>query len=292
MRRLVLAMIALALAPVVQAQTESLVVGPGDQLHIRVLEAPELEQVGRVNDAGTFPLTVGGEVKLVNETPAQAAATIGRALVDGHFFLHPHVTVVIEQMATQNVTVIGQVRVPGTYPIGTPRKVLDVLALAGGLTDFANRNLTIERKNSDQRVEYFVSNDSQAALNSEILVYPGDKIVVPKADVIYMLGDFYRPGGIVLSTNDSKLTMLQAATMAGGTPPTAVPSKAKLIRKQPDGSYVEIAVHLSAMAKGKQADFPLQPNDIVYVPFSYIRNAALGITGLVSAASSAAIYHY
>ena len=47
---------------------------------------------------------------------------------------------------------------------------------------------------------------------------------------------------------------------------------------------------LSDMQKGKKPDLQLQAGDIVYVPFSYLRNAALGITGIAAAATSAAIY--
>ncbi len=65
-------------------------------------------------------------------------------------------------------------------------------------------------------------------------------MVVPKADVVYILGDVNRPGGIAMVTNDSKLSAVQAISLAGGTPPNAVPSHARLIRKQADGSHVEI----------------------------------------------------
>ena len=274
------------------AQKESLVIGPGDLLHIKVLEASELEQSVRVTDSGAIPLIVGGNVKVAGLTPSEADQAIEQALIKGQYLLTPHVSVVIDQPATQNVTVIGQVHAPGSYPISTPRKILDVLALAGGLTDAANRKVTIERHSNSEKIEYFVSNHSIAALDTNVVVYPGDTIVVPKADIIYLLGAFYRPGGIAITTNDSKISLLQASSFAGGTQPTAVPSHARLIRKQPDGTYVNIPIQLSDIQKGKQADIPLQPDDIIYLPFSYLRNAALGISSLLAAASSAAIYQF
>jgi polysaccharide export outer membrane protein len=93
-------------------------------------------------------------------------------------------------------------------------------------------------------------------------------------------------------SNDSKLSVVQAISLAGGTPPNAVPSHTRLIRKQPDGSHVEIPLQLSAMQKGKAPDMELQADDIVYVPFSYVRNMAVGAGSLVGATSSAAIYRF
>jgi polysaccharide biosynthesis/export protein len=274
------------------AQTESLTIARGDLLQIKVLEAPELEQSARVTDAGTLPLILGGAVQVAGLTPSEAALVIERALVDGHYVLTPHASVTIEKTATQNVTIMGQVRAPGSYPLATPRPVLDVLALAGGLTDIADRKVTIQRHATKEQIEFVVSNSAKTALDASVDVFPGDTVVVAKADVVYILGDVNRPGGIAMVTNDSKLSALQALSLAGGTPPNAVPSHARLFRKQADGSHVEIPLQLSAMQKGKRPDMQLQADDIVYVPFSYARNMAVGAGSLVSATSSAAIYKF
>jgi polysaccharide export outer membrane protein len=274
------------------AQTESLTIGPGDLLHVKVLEAADLEQSARVTDAGNFTLILGGSVHVAGLTPPEAALAIERVLVEGHYVLTPHVSVLTEQTATQNVTIMGQVRSPGSYPIGTSRPILDVLALAGGLTDLADRKVTIQRRASQERVTFVVSNSANAALDGSVAVFPGDTVLVAKAEVVYILGDVNRPGGFAMVTNDQKLSAVQAISLAGGTPPNAVPSHARLIRKQADGSHVEIPLQLSAMEKGKKPDIQLQPDDIVYVPFSYARNMAVGASGLVSATSSAAIYRF
>jgi polysaccharide biosynthesis/export protein len=274
------------------AQTESVTIGRGDVLHLKTLEAPDLEQVVRVTDAGTLTLILGGSVQVAGLTPAEAALAIEKVLVNGHYLLTPHVSVTLDQTVTQNVTIMGQVRTPGSYAINTPRPILDVLALAGGLTDVADRRVTIQRHDTKERATYVVSNSSNTALDSSVVVFPGDTVIVPKADVVYILGDVNRPGGIAMVTNDSKLSALEAISLAGGTQPSAVPSHARLIRKQPDGTHVELPLQLSAMQKGKQPDIPLQADDIVYVPFSYTRNMAVGAGSLVGATSSAAIYRF
>jgi polysaccharide biosynthesis/export protein len=274
------------------AQTESVTIGRGDVLHVKVLEAPELEQSARVTDAGTLTLILGGSIQVAGFTPAEAAQAIAQVLVDGHYVLTPHVSVTLDQTITQNVTIMGQVRSPGSYAIGTPRPILDVLALAGGLTDVADRKVTIQRHATKVRNVFVLSNSANSALDANIAVFPGDTVIVPKADVVYILGDVNRPGGIAMVTNDSKLSALQAISLAGGTPPTAVPSHARLIRKQADGTHVELPLQLSAMQKGKRPDIPLQSDDIIYVPFSYARNMAIGAGSLVGSTSSAAIYRF
>lgn len=274
------------------AQTESLTIGPGDMLHVKVLESADLEQNVRVTDAGNITPILGGLVHVAGLTPTEASLAIERVLVDGHYVLTPHVSVITEQTATQNVTIIGQVRAPGSYAIGTSRPILDVLALAGGLTELADRKVTIQRHTTKERIVSTVANSANAALDGSVEVFPGDTVIVSKAEVVYILGDVSRPGGFAMVTNDQKLSAVQALTLAGGTPPNAAPSHARLIRKQPDGSHVEIPLQLSAMQKGKQPDIQLQPDDIVYVPFSYARNVAVGAGSLVGATSSAAIYRF
>jgi polysaccharide biosynthesis/export protein len=273
-------------------QEDSLLIGPGDQVQVQVLEAPELAQTVRVTDSGIIPLLLGGDVKVAGLTVTGADTAIENVLIAGGYVLHPHVNVTIAHSATEEVSVVGQVKTPGSYPISTPRSVVDIIALAGGETELGDRKITIERHGTKDKVDYFLSNKPSEALENNVLVYPGDIVFVPKVDVIYVLGDVYRPGGYPMATNDSKLTVLQAVTLAGATPPSAVPSHARLIRKQPDGTYVDIHLPLSDMQKGRRSDFALEPDDIIYVPYSYIRNMGSGLTALVSAASTATIYRY
>jgi polysaccharide export outer membrane protein len=282
----------LAVAGLCYGQTESLPIGPGDLVEIQVLEAPELAQHARVTDAGDISLLLGGSVRITGLTPAEASAEIVKALVTGHYMLHPHVNLLVEQYATQNVTISGQVVHPGSYATGTRRSLLDVLALAGGVTNLADRHITIERHGTKQEVDYFLSNKSAIALNNNPMVQPGDIVVVPAIDVVYVLGDVMKPGGYPMATNDGKLSLMDAIGLAGSQLPNAVPSSTHLIRKRPDGSYADMSINLSKMEKGKINDIQLQPDDIVYIPFSYIRNMGASLGGMITAAASATIYRY
>ena len=72
-----------------------------------------------------------------------------------------------------------------------------------------------------------MSNDARDALSKTVLVYPGDTIVVPRAGIVYILGDVNRPGGYVMSNNEGQLTLLQAFALAGAL--RAQPSKSTRI---------------------------------------------------------------
>jgi polysaccharide biosynthesis/export protein len=272
------------------AQKESLLIGPGDSLHIQVYDTPEMEQRARVTDAGDVPLSFLGDVHVANRTPEQAAEEIEHRLVTAGIMRHPQVTVRVDLYATQNASVMGQVVKPGVYEIDTTRKVVDVLALAGGLTDLADRHITIERHGDpDHKIDYYYSNQAGTALTDDPLVYPGDRVIVPRAPVVYVLGDVLKPGGYPVDTNNSKMTVLQALSLAGSPNHTAALGKSKLVRKTPTGVQ-QIELPISAMQKGKSPDVALMPDDVIYVPFSFLRNVAVNGQSILASAASAVVY--
>jgi polysaccharide export outer membrane protein len=114
-------------------------------------------------------------------------------------------------------------------------------------------------------------------------------VVVSKVAVVYVLGDVSKPGGYPMSTNDSKMTVLQAIAAAGYANHTAAVGKSKLVRETPTGVQ-EIDLPVGAMQKGKMPDVALLPDDVVYVPFSFMRNIGVNGQSILASATSAAIY--
>jgi polysaccharide export outer membrane protein len=242
---------------------ESLLIASGDQLHVRVFDTPEMDQHPRVTDAGNIPLLFVGDVKVGGMTPGDAARTIEAALIDKQYMLHPHVAVTVDEYGTQQISVMGQVKSPGAYDVTAPEPILSVLSLAGGLTELADRHITIQRHgNPNERVSYFFSNSSDKAFDSNVLVNPGDTVLVPRAGIVYIIGDVAHPGGYAISTNDGKLGTLQAIAMAGYTNKTAISDGARLVRKT-DAGVKEMPLHLASIEKGKSDDVLLQADDIV-----------------------------
>jgi polysaccharide export outer membrane protein len=271
------------------AQQESLLIGQGDLIQVSVMDTPEMEQQVRVTDDGNVPLAYVGSIHVAGQTPGTAANMIQEALMEKKVMRKPQVTVRMMELATQDVSILGQVHTPGTYSITTPQTILKVLSLAGGLTDSADRNVTVKRNRSGEQLRYYVSNNSEQALSDVVMVYPGDTILVARAPMVYVMGDVGRPGGYVIATNDQRLSVMQAIAMAGSASKTAVQSRVRLIRTTEHGE-VELPVHLDAIQKGKQPDMMLQPDDILYVPFSWMKNVAIGSSSIGAATAGAAVY--
>lgn len=271
------------------AQKESLLIGPGDQVHVEVFDTPELNSTARVDDKGNLPLLMGGSAHIAGMTPEQAATEVEHNLVHRRLMNTPQVLITVKSSATQNVTVFGQVVRPAAYEIATPRPLTEVLAQAGGFTDLADHHVSIRRANAKSVETVFVSNDPKTDLAQNVFIYPGDSVTIPRQGLVYILGDVNRAGGFPMSNNESGMTVLQAIATAGGTAHTAK-SHAKLIRRENGDNYKEIPLDLNAMQKGKDPDMVMHQNDIVYVPFGFLKNAALGAAGIASSATSAVIY--
>jgi polysaccharide export outer membrane protein len=271
------------------ASNNSLLINPGDNLHISILDMPDMEQFSRVTDTGDVPVQGIGNVKVVHMTPAEAATTIRDRFVSSHFLNHPEVSVVVDQYATQEVTLMGEVKTPGAYPIATPRPILDVIALGGGLNEAADRDVLVERHGDQNNpIHYNVNNNAERAIKDQVLVNPGDTVVVARAGIVYVLGDVNRPGGYTMNNNESQMTLLQALATAGGAAKTAKMGHARLIRKS---DHSETQISLGDIQKGKRPDFAMEAGDILYVPFSYAKNLVItGSQSVPSAASSAAVY--
>lgn len=274
------------------ADQNTLLIAPGDLLHIQVADTPEMDEDARVTDLGMVPIVGIGDVKVAGLTPSDAETIVHDRLVDSHYLNHPQVSILVEEFATMPVSVIGEVKTSGAYPIATPRPILDVLALAGGLTPEANRHILIEHKGDQQHpLDYYVSNDGSKAIEQQVMVNPGDTIVVSRAGIVYILGDVNRPGGYVMSNNESQLTLLQGLALAGGVTRAAKQGHAHLIRKKPAGGFTDTELSLGDIQKGKQPDLALLPDDVLYLPFSFARNFALtGTSAIAASTAGAAVY--
>ena len=280
--------LATALPSHCQAGPESLVIGAGDLVSIHVFREPDLDTKLRVKDAGTVALPLVGAVRVSGLAAADAAMEIAERYTTGGFLNHPQVTVLIEESARTQVAVLGEVAHPGTVALPSPRSLLDVLAQAGGLLKTADRHVTI-RRSSDPPVTVLIPNDASAELASaQLLVFPGDTVLVPRAGIVYVLGDVGRPGGYLMQ-DDAQLSLLQALALAAGATKTAAEGSARLIRTI-NGVTTEVPLHLKAVERGKLPDLALKDNDILYVPFSFGKNMALGASSVAASASSAIIY--
>jgi polysaccharide export outer membrane protein len=158
-------------------------IGPADVLSISVWNHREMNQTVTVRPDGniSFPLT--GDIQVVGLTPLELQDVMEKALGKYMEIIPGEVSVVVDEVHSYKVSVLGEVHLPGQFEFQSQATVLDALAEAGGLTEFASSsNIQILRTNNGQlekrRFDYkkLIKTESSA---ERILIFPGDVILVP-----------------------------------------------------------------------------------------------------------------
>jgi polysaccharide export outer membrane protein len=266
-------------------------IGGGDLLNISVYGLPDFAQDVRVNSSGDAYLPLIGYVQLAGLTPDQAQAVIENRLREGEFVKNPHVTVFLKEYVNQSATVTGEVNRPGVYPMLGSRRLLEVLANAGGLTTRAGKTVTItHRDHPEEPVKVTLPSDLAKSPKENIEIFPGDTVVVNRAGVVYVVGEVARPSGLVMD-NYEKMTVMQAIALVGGTTSVAAMNNAKLIRTTATGRE-ELELPLKKILYAKQADVDLKPDDIIFVPASFGKKAAKrSVDSVLAVTQGLALYH-
>ena len=125
-----------------------------------------------------------------------------------------------------------------------------------------------------------------------IQIQPNDIISVPKADIVYVLGNVHKSGGFTLPTHGS-VSLLQALSLAEGLDQNAKGSKARILRPAPngDGKAIDIPVDIAKITRGEAKDIPMFANDILFVPNSTIRQNAQRVTDAALAVTTGLIIY-
>ncbi len=262
--------------------------GPGDLVEVGVYNVPELATKARVSNAGDLYLPLIDYVHVQGLTIEEAQSLISKRLEDGGFVRSPHVTIFVDEAESQGVTILGEVGKPGIYPDVVDHKLYEVISEAGGFTPSASRKIAIIRPGLPEPIRVELPRNLGDDLTGNVEVLPGDTITVPRAPIIYVVGDVNHPSGLLV--DNGVLTVLQAIALAGGTNHTAKMGGVRIIRKTPSG-MTETRVQLKKMLEAKSPDIPLQADDILFVPVSGARVAAQRTAdAAVMAATAVSIY--
>jgi polysaccharide export outer membrane protein len=211
-------------------------------------------------------------VHVAGLTTDEAQQLIQKRLEDGGFVRGPHVSIFVNESASQAITMVGEVSHPGSYPAIGERRLFDLISAAGGLTSRAGRNVTIERRGDPgHKIEIQLSSNLAEDTQNDVDVFPGDTIIVSRAGIVYVVGDVNHPSGFVIE--DNALSVLRALALAGGSTRTSALSKTRILRQTPNGVQ-EIPINLKKVLYAKAPDIALVKGDILFIPGSAGKAAA------------------
>lgn len=240
--------------------------GAGDLIELTVFGVPDLTTKARIGNGGDVYLPLIDYVHIAELTVDEAQDLIQKRLEDGGFVRNPHVSIFVNESASQAVNMMGEVSHPGAYPLIGDRRLFDLISAAGGLTEKAGRNVTIiHRQNPDQKVQLNLPSNLAEDTDNNVAVNPGDTIIVSRAGIVYVVGDVARPSGFMIE--DNTLTVLKALALAGGGTRTASLNGSKILRQTPDG-VKEIPVPLQKVLRAKSPDVAMLKGDVLFVPGS------------------------
>lgn len=290
----------LSSAPLVSPDSDSIIT-PDDVLDIYVMDVPELSRQYRVAPSGTVALPLLSDpVKATGLTTGEFSDALAKQLHDSGLVTDPHIVVTIVSSRLKSVAITGAVKMPQIYPVLGKTTLLDVLSQAQGLSDDAGNIAIVSRGKQGESVsgETTQSVDLKKLLDTgsvqyNLAIYPGDRITVPRAGIVYVVGAVNKPGGFVIKSDDTGMTVLQALAMAQDAKSTAVRAKSVILRQDhdaPDG-HKQIPCDLNLILASKAPDQKLLPNDILFVPDSAAKKAfARGLEAALQAATGIAIY--
>jgi polysaccharide biosynthesis/export protein len=160
-------------------RVEKYVIGPGDVLHISVWKDASLERIDTVRPDGMISFPLINEVQAAGLTPLQLQKTLGDRL--RQYMSDPEVSVVVQEVHSFAVSVLGEVKTPGRYELKNQATVLDVLAQAGGLSEFASPSKSVILRDEDGAKKRIMFDYDTAVYGTEqpFYVHPGDIITVP-----------------------------------------------------------------------------------------------------------------
>lgn len=277
-------------APGAPAEYKDYKVGPEDLLVIEVMglepqKGPEARtREVRVNGQGQISMPLVGIVSVGGLTTQEIENRL-KELYGTQYLRNPQVSVEVKEFHHQRVAVTGAVAKPGYYEIIGPRTLLEVLALAGGLSNKPGPEAgdvihVIRLENAaDAKASKAGSFNSFAprtkttvidiarlvsgqAPELNLKVQGGDVVYVPFAGTAYVLGGVRKPGNVTVKEN---LTVSQAVAAAGGVDPLLGTTKIAIMRFDEQGRPLRIETDLEEITSGKAPDIPVKYNDAIVV---------------------------
>ncbi|MGH7828215.1 MAG: polysaccharide biosynthesis/export family protein [Candidatus Binatia bacterium] len=265
-------------------------IGPEDLIQVTIYNIPEQEArvtprtvILRVSQQGVIVVPLIGEISAKGMTTADLERELRKRYAK--YIRNPQVGVLITEYR-QRVSVMGAVQRPGVFELTGPKSVIDMLALAGGVTEKAGNQVHVYRQDAEGRRQSAVIDlrvlansaiknvagpnvDSSSAAVVNMPVQGGDVINVPQSGMFFVDGAVRKPGSYPLGR---QYTLTQALATAGGVDPELADySSISIFRRRGPAKVDTIAVNLNTVMEGGAADPQVQPDDVILVPMSGVK---------------------
>ena len=268
-----------------QAPSELFTLGPGDKLELEVIGEPTTRTTTTVGPDGKIYFNLLPGVDVWGLTLAQVKTELEQQFRKYYVDVReqPPISVVLREVQSKKVWVLGHVQAPGVFPLATPTTLLEAIATAGGtmnLSSFRQQEAGASDELADLQRSFVLRNGKmlpvnfprllqQGDLSQNIYLQPDDFVYFPAATAreIYVLGAVSQPRAVPFRQG---MTVAGAIASAYGTINGAYMHHVAVVRgslTQPEIAIVDY----KRVIRGEAADIPLQPRDIVYVPFSPYR---------------------
>ncbi len=224
------------------------ILGSGDLIEVTVFESEDLYSKVRVSSRGFVTLPLLGQIEVKGLSARETEEHIEILLTESRYIRNPHVSIFVEERFSQRVTIVGQVEKPGTYDYKSKQRLLDVLALSGGLSKNAGTTIQIRRTGDTPSANNVFLVDIDRLLKEgdtqlNIEINGSDVIFVPEAGVFFVDGAVRNPGTYPIS---QKMILQEAVFVAGGFAPYADKKRVTLIRFNSNGARELIELDLES----------------------------------------------
>jgi polysaccharide export outer membrane protein len=259
--------------------------GPDDLVQVQVLNFPEFSRAVRVSADGsvTLPL-VRKPLSIRGKLPVEVEALIRDTLRSEDLVVNPTVSVTVVEYASRPVSVIGSVRTPLIFQAVGRVTLSDAIIRAGGFTPDAGPELLLTRQAPDLApdqirptrhilIRTLLQSDSNEA---NVLLTGHEEIRVPPAGKLYVLGDVKAPGQYPV-TDQTDTTVLKVLSLSGGLGSSPAKEAWVIRRDEVTGTKHQIPIDLHAILARQVADYPLIPDDILFIPDNRKRKETLAI---------------
>ncbi len=260
-------------------------VGVGDEISGKVLGETQFDFVSEVDEDGRLQIPFFDKaIQARCRTEKELRADVTQIL--SKYLKNPQISVRVTQRRSRPPAVIfGEVRTPQQFDLRRQARMLDLLSLAGGITDQAGGTIQLFRSQKPMCSESIEDQNLQASLGSGLdvapkiyslsslregredanpIIYPGDLIIIDKAAPVYIIGEVNAPQGIYLKEGGT--TLMEAIGKVNGVRREAKTKDIKIYRLKANSKDREIiAVNYNSIKKGEQKDVLLQPYDIIEV---------------------------